>query len=279
MFGDRTVRIMPVEFGPAGGPRQAPQDVAFQNRPVTFTRYVTGFLGREDQVSALLPPGLSLRGDPVVELHVLHLRDIAWLAGRGYTILSMLIPVRHRSATGEHLDGLFQPVLWENLADSILTGREQLGHPKLYAELPPPRTYDGTTHLSARWGDFTFAELELTCGSAPTDDVLAQMQERAGAGLIGHKYVPTTGRWDQADVDHLTLSPEPNASNVADPQPAPEVRVGTGTVTFHPPQWQDMPTQHHIVRRIAALEQRSPLQAAVLTGTTYVDYSDQQILR
>ncbi len=278
MFGDQTVHIMPMEFGAAGGPRQAPEDNAFRNRPTTFTRYIVGFLGRGDQISALLPSGLALRGDPVVEFHFLLLRDISWLAGRGYNILSMLIPVRHQSATGERVDGLYQAVLWENLADPIITGREQLGHPKLYAELPPPRTCDGATHLSARWGDFTFAKLELTCGSTATDDVRAQMRDRAGAGLFSHKYIPTTGRWDEADADYLTLSPMPGGSNVIDPQPDPEIKVGTGTVTFNSPEWQDMPTQYHIIRKIAALEQRATLDAVAMSGTTYLDLFDQRII-
>lgn len=278
MFGDQTVNIMPTEFGAAGGPRQAPEADDFRHGPTTFTRYVVSFLGRSDQISALLPSGLALRGEPVVEFHFFFLRDVPWLAGRGYNILSMLVPVRHESSTGERVHGLYQAVLWENLADSIMTGREQLGHPKLYAELPPPRTCDGVTHLSARWGDFTFAELELACDAAPTGELRAKIRDRAGAGLISHKYIPTTGRWDEADADYLTLSPMPGGSNAVDPQPDPEIKAGTGKVTFYSPKWPDMPTQYHIIRRLADLEQRAPLEAVVMSGTTYLDLFDQRIL-
>jgi hypothetical protein len=270
---------MPRGFGAAGGPRQAPDDEDFQYGPTKFARYIVGFHGRADQVSALLPAGLALRGDPVVQFHFFCLRDIPWLAGRGYNILSVLVPVRHESPGGnEAIDGLYQAVLWENLADSIMTGREQLGHPKLYADLPEPRRWNGVTYLRAGWGDFTFAEFELSGGVAAGPETLANVVANAGAGIISHKYIPRTGRWDEADADYLTLSPMPGESDKRDPQPAPAIEVGAGRVRFHTPTWQDMPTQYHIIRKLAALEQSAPLEAVVLSGTTHLDLFDQRIL-
>lgn len=269
---------MPRAFGAAGGPRQAPDDDDFRYGPTKFVRYVVGFLGRADQVSALLPAGLALRGEPTVQFHFFHLQDIPWLAGRGYNILSVFVPVRHESSNGTAVDGLYQAVLWENLADSIMTGREQLGHPKLYADLPEPRKWNGATHLRASWGDFTFAEIELSGGVTAGSEKLADISAGAGSGIISHKYIPRTGRWDEADADYLTLSPMPGESDVRDPQPPPTVEVGTGSVTFHVPEWQDMPTQYHIIRKLAALEQRAPLEAVVLSGTTHLDLFDQRIL-
>ena len=273
------ILVMPADFGPAGGPRQAPDDPDFRHGPTSFTRHVVGFLGRADQVAALLPDGLSLRGEPVVRFQFFELRDVPWLAGRGYNILSMIVPVRFAPrGGGEPVDGQFQPVLWENLGDPIITGREQLGHPKLYAQLPPPRQWNGVTHLRASWEDFTFAELELRCDRDPDPEALAGLRTEAGAGLIARKYVPRTGCWGEADADYLTLTPMPGMSNIADPQPLPTIKVGTGTVRLNAPSWQDMPTQYHIVRRLAALEQRAPLDAVFMQGTTYADAYDQRIL-
>ena len=272
------LHIMPRTFGPAGGPRQAPDHADFRHGPTRFARHAVGFLGREDQVAALLPPGLELRGEPTVHVQFYQLTEIPWLAGRGYNILSVVIPVRHRSATGEVTDGQYQPVLWENLGDPIITGREQLGHPKLYAQLPSPRTLNGTTYIRASWEGFTFIEVELSCHSPPSGEFLGGLKAAAGAGLVGHKYVPRTGSWDEADADYLTLTPMPGESNLNDPQPTPTIRTGSGKVTVHEPRWQDMPTQYHIIRQLAALEQRAPLDAVYMEGTTYADAYDQRIL-
>lgn len=272
------IHIMPRLFGPAGGPRQAPEDLDFRHTPTSFRRYVVGFKGRLEQVRALLPDGLELRGEPIVQFQFFCLNDIPWLAGRGYNILSMLIPARFTCANGEVVDGQYQPVLWENLGDPIITGREQLGHPKLYAQLPPPREWNGTTYIHASWEGFTFAELEITCSSAPTSDMVNRIKETAGAGLLGHKYIPRTGSWTEADADYFTLTPLPGESNLRDPQPMPAVRCGKGKITFSKAEWQDMPTQYHIVQTLAALEQCEPLDAIYMEGTTYADAYDQRIL-
>jgi len=273
------LRIMPTVFGAAGGPRQAPKDPSFKHLPTKVTRYIVAFLGREEQVRQLIPNGLDLRGEPVVQVQFTCLKDIPWLAGRGYNILSVLFPVRFTSEDGTNVDGLFQSVLWENLGDSIITGREQLGHAKLYAQLPDPKESGNRTSISASWDGFTFSQLELTCDEVPDTRLIDEVTEMAGSGLIGHKYIPRTGVWDQSDADYFTLTPIPGASNLRDPQPAPVVRSGRGSVQFNRAEWKDMPTQCHIVQKLADLDQVSPLDALVVEGLTYADAYDQRILR
>ncbi len=277
-FSRPSIQIMPTAFGTAGGPRQAPEHDDFRPGPITYKRFLVRFLGSADQVAALLPEELALRGDPIVQFQFFCLTEIPWLAGRGYNLLSMLIPVEHRSTSGETVDAQYQAVMWENLGDPIITGREQLGHPKLYAQLPAPRNWNGNTQIRASWEDFTFAELELSCHAVPGPDVLVELAASAGSGIISHKYIPRSGQWDKADADYLTLSPLPGKANLRDPQPMPSVRTGTGSIKFNEPRWQDMPTQYHIVRRLAALEQREPLDAFVMEGKMYLDFFDQTIL-
>lgn len=274
------IRIMPTSFGVAGGPRQAPDHGDFRSGPISIRRFVVRFRGRADQIGALLPKGLALRGEPTVTFQFFCLRDIPWLAGRGYNLLSMLIPVRHGTADDgkDIVDGQYQAVMWENLGDPIITGREQLGHPKLYAQLPEPRQWNGKTHIRASWEHFTFAEMELSCDATPSAELLAEIGQSAGAGIISHKYIPRSGQWDQADADYLTLSPLPGEANLRDPQPAPSIKVGTGRIRFGQPSWQDMPTQYHIVRQLAALEQVEELEAFVMEGRMYLDFYDQKIL-
>ena len=53
-------------------------------------------------------------------------------------------------------------MLWENLCDPILTGREQLGFSKIYCELPEPVALRGDTHCIASWLGFKFMDMKLT---------------------------------------------------------------------------------------------------------------------
>lgn len=271
------IGIMPTTFGVAGGPRQAPDHPDFQPAPIRFSRHIVRFLTRADQLGALLPRDVILRGEPMAQFHFFCLREIPWLAGRGYNILSLMIPVTHKGSGGD-TDGIFCAVMWENMGDPIITGREQLGHPKLAAQLPDPRRWNGETHIRASWEDFTFAEMKLTCNDAAAPDVVDEFSASVGAGIIAHKYIPRSGQWDLADADYLTLSPVPGLANMRDPQPAPSVRQGTGNIRFNMPQWQDMPTQYHIVQKLAGLEQLSHLDALTMEGTTYLDFTDQKIL-
>ena len=62
--------------------------------------------------------------------------NIGWLAGHGYNGITVAIPTQHHSAPQGWLRGNFLPVGWENLAAPLLTGREELGCARIYADIP-----------------------------------------------------------------------------------------------------------------------------------------------
>ncbi|MGH2266647.1 hypothetical protein ACQ1Z3_16255, partial [Enterococcus faecalis] len=64
--------------------------------------------------------------------------EIDWLAGRGYTMIHVSWPARF-DGMRDRATGRFLAVVWESLADPIITGRDEIGHPKLYADVDAPR--------------------------------------------------------------------------------------------------------------------------------------------
>ena len=68
------------------------------------------------------------------------MKEIEWLAGRGYNTLGVSFPVEF-SGNKDKARGNFLLVLWENLTDPILTGREELGFSKIYCNLPEAKLY------------------------------------------------------------------------------------------------------------------------------------------
>lgn len=97
-----------------------------------------------------------------------------------------------------------------------------------------------------------------------------------GAGSrMYYKYVPRTGSWGEADAAYATCSAPSNY----------EVKVldsweGTGSVTFAPASWEQLPTMSHIVNPLAALpvvESGQARMSRVLLA--FNDLSDQRILR
>ena len=91
-----------------------------------------------------------------VEFH--HMTDIDWLAGRGYTMIWVGWPATF-TGSRDRATGQFLAVVWENLADPIITGRGEIGHPKLYAEIAEPRRLAAPRLRAGAGWDFAFSNL------------------------------------------------------------------------------------------------------------------------
>lgn len=275
--------MMPAHFGPMAGPRQTPDGGRFAaHSPTKKTKLVLQFLTTAGKVERLLPEGLRPDGEPVVTLDFSMLKDVSWLAGRGYNVFGVRVPVRFEGAR-DHVRGPMVLVLWESLADPILTGREQLGYPKIYAELPDPFIEGQTARCTASWCGFRFFEMSLRTPSKLTADEVAAMRGAAAEsdGVIVHKYLPRTGEgWVEADADYFTMTPIPSeAQRMADPPlPPPEVWRGTGDFTFHEATWKDLPTQYHIVDALRDLEVVELRDAFLVREQDNTDFHDQRIL-
>jgi hypothetical protein len=257
---------MPVGFGPAPGPRNLPESQRHRRFDKTAVLLTLSAATEADPLAALLPRGATLVGEPRLEIVVTLLSDIGWLAGRGYNIVMVRIPACWQGE--EQASGHFVPVVWENLADPILTGREELGWPKIFADIPAPDEGDGRMRGSASWDGFRFFEF------AAEDLGAAPLPQETAAPMIFRKYIPRTGEWGTAEIDQMTIV-EPGP-------PAPEVRscrVGSGRFSFVRARWEDMPTQYPIVNALAALPLRDFGPAVRLETSGGSDVSGQRILR
>ena len=117
--------------------------------------------------------------------------DIDWLAGRGYTMIYVWWPIIFKGERDQAV-GRFLAVMWENLADPIITGRGEIGQPKLFAEIPERRLVDGAYHCEASWMGFRFLDLRVTELVEPAGETRPEPQMD---GTLMLKYVPRTGAW------------------------------------------------------------------------------------
>ncbi len=262
---------MPTVFGPATGPRRGPDGRIFDciNSPIS-TQISVAFLSNAAQLQRLLPDCFELAGEPIVTVTATCMKEIDWLAGRGYNMLGVSFPARFCGAR-DRLTGSFLTVLWENLTDPILTGREELGFAKIYCALPDPEITNDTASASANWMGFEFMQMELTDLSEGADD--APQQEPPSAGLLHYKYIPRTGEWGTADCEYAVLTPATGS----------HARVlgrwsAQGHVSWNRARWEDLPTQYNIVNGIADLEVHRWLQATMTKTVGGKDLSDQRIL-
>ena len=265
---------MPTHFGPRTGPRRGPDGRGFDcvNSPKSLSHSVS-FLSHASAVEALLPPGFALEGEPVVTISATYMKEIDWLAGRGYNTLGASIPVTY-SGRVDTVTGSLLLVLWENLTDPILTGREELGFSKIYCELPEPVVYDGTTHCTGSWLGFRFLDLSLhDLTEVSEQEIAAQAENATSEGMLHYKYMPRTGEWGTADAAYAVLTPAHT----------PNRRVlgmwrGQGNVQWYRAKWEDMPTQYNIVNGLADLEILEYRGAVITKSIGGKDLSDQRIL-
>lgn len=261
---------MPTHFGPSLGPRQGPggRKFACDGNPRT-TSVSVSFLSNRDQLSALLPDGFKVGKQPVVTVSASYIKEIEWLAGRGYNTLGVTFPAVFEGEV-DSARGPFLTVLWENLADPIITGREDIGFAKIYCELPEPSVCGGRTRCSAGWLGHKFMDLQVEDLETPPAGGPAEPVD----GMLHYKYVPKTQFWGEADLHYAVLTPSETPNRrVIDHQ------VGKGSVTFHRSEWEDLPTFYTVVNAFAELEVKEFLGGSITRTIGGKDLGDQRILR
>ncbi len=275
--GLRDYRRMPAGFGPTPGPRNLPADREHLRYTAKSVSISITARTDHDALSAILPDALMLGEHALLNISVVQLRELGWLAGRGYNILALAVPVVSRADPS--VSGNLLPVLWENLAEPILTGREEIGYPKIFADLPDPVYADGGCSGIARWDGFEFFNFEMR-ELRPEDPPSAP--PAAPPRIFTHKYLPSTFKEGRADISYLTSSNGPGEHR--------EIRTGTepviehlggergkGSFAFRHARWEDMPTQFHIVNRLADLPLHGFQSARIVRRSGQGDASDQHI--
>lgn len=240
---------MPVFFGPNPCPRWVPEGVVqdFAREPVRSTlgtRYLTDARALE----AVLPEGFRLWGEPIVTVEAIYMTGFSWLAGGGYNMFDVKIPVVYASKTEGDVHGTLLMARWESLSDPITTGREELGHNKLFCDIPEVSDFNGRHHTSMSWRGFPFAKLWA-------EDLVEQEAPKGNPdnrGLLSWKYIPATPRpgkkWgEEADANYATLTP-PSWSGVK----TTRYLAGTGGVEWARPTFEQLPTQYTIVNGFAS---------------------------
>ncbi len=267
---------MPTIFGPRTGPRNGPDGRKFDNiNSPNSTTLTISFLTKREQLTPFLPDHFELIGEPIVTVAASYITEIEWLAGRGYNKLGVLFPVVYKGEVDE-VTGNFLTVLWENLADPIITGREELGFAKIYCELPEPTVLGGNYHAIASWMGFKFLDIHLT-NLAPLSNKKIEALNGAppkNDGTLHYKYMPRTGIWGTADIEYACLTPSTGSN-----RKMLAMSTGDGSLQFHQARWEDMPTQYNVVNAFVGLDILEYRGTSITQTVGGKDLSDQRILR
>ncbi|WP_460073078.1 acetoacetate decarboxylase family protein [Streptomyces sp. YKOK-I1] len=261
---------MPTAFGPQPGPRQRP-DGGRWNDPGRGRTIMLSLRVPSDpeRLAALLPQQFTLDGDHFT-VTAAELRDLPWLAGRGYNVLSVSVPAVHHGT--RTLAGDLELVTWESLADPVVSGREELGFNKIYADVSDLETgpTGNTLSVTAAWDGFVFARIS----AGPLDPPASDGPPPAPRPGLHVRYVPSPARRGEADIEDVTCTDLSGAPEIK----VVEARTGEGAVEFLGATFEQLPTLFHIVNPLRDLPVLGTAGATLIETTGYADGYDISVL-
>ena len=252
-FEEGKMYMMPVVFGPCVTPRQKPEGGRWiYDSPTKTTHYKVVCEVSAEKLESILPEKYELLS-PHVIITFSALRNIAWLQGGGYDIVHVEVPVHFKGEKDDFI-AMFEPVLWEDVTDAILTGREQLGYSKIFGFIETMKEEDGIARGIIATHDFTFLEMMVNTNEKPEDEETLKkiLCNPENAGKVHFKYMPRTGApFTTADACYSVLGPSnwnPPADLDNSDCPPTESVFCRGELTWHRPEWKDAPAQAHILQ-------------------------------
>lgn len=266
---------MPVSFGPFPGPRQTTEGRPRSLGHSTFTTASVKFKTSRTVLQNLLPSeAFRFKSPGTVAFATLSqttLNKMEWLGGSGYRHMGLYIHgVQYTQKDGSVIDGTFLPVLFENLADPILSGREELGMPKLYCSLDVWQRA-GSYRVQAGWqgvnfGNLVLEDLEVVDQPLPKD-------MGGDQGVLSYKYIPAVGERGKAAVEHATFIPSAEEAKVVKGMVQRTYKAKTASISFDPRDWEALPTLHHVVSRLEEVPVYEVISATLEEGVGVPDCS------
>ncbi|XP_014550898.1 hypothetical protein COCVIDRAFT_114280 [Bipolaris victoriae FI3] len=283
---------MPTAFGPMPGPRQDFYGRQRDGSGATFSTASVKVRTSRTVLENLLPPNgkfkfASTDTTAFATFAVTQLGNLEWLGGRGYSHFGLYVHgIEYTKEDGDTVVGTYLPVLFENLADPILSGREELGFPKVFADLAVSRTDDKCV-LEASWMSSKFCSMKLSglqpAGTANGEAPAVQPAPPRDDGLLFHKYIPATAsagskQRGQADVEYTAFLPGDEDSKVVEKKIEQTLTASTAEIAFDALDWKALPTLHHIVERLQEIPVYGIVEAKIVQGTGVSDVRSAQKL-
>lgn len=277
----------PIAFGPMPGPRQDATGVARKAEHSTFVTASIKFKTSKTLLQNLFPHGKERRQGwsfttpgsvAFASFSQTTLHKMDWLGGGGYNHIGLYIHgVQYTKQDGSVVKGAYLPILFENLADPIVSGREELGIPKLYSSIDVHRRQDSSYFINtgwqgATWGRFRLTGLHETTGGGTTaGQTSGHVGGSSDEGILVYRYMPTVGK------SHKGTAAEEYPAYVpfSEEKPSPQVQrtwtASAASFDIDSMDWDALPTLHHVIDRLAEIPVYEIVEAKVVEGTGVPD--------
>jgi acetoacetate decarboxylase len=220
------------------------------------------------ELERYIPEELELRA-PVVQVALNQLTGINWLGGGHYNLVMVSVPARFNGKK-DHVDAAYPLVVWENRTAPILTGREQTGVPKIFADIEDLHVYQPHYATSISYEGNTFLSMTFEAGAQVTGKDLENMKDQIKSlDLIGWRYIPKVGG-PGADLSQFIYFPQWMEVG--------KVHTGKGALQWTELSVMQNPRQHHIIKALASLPVKKKGQSLLAEGEVILDTTQARVL-
>jgi Acetoacetate decarboxylase len=253
--------MMPVHFG---GDIFNPSSKATQQATTLSVTFET----ERAELERYIPEELELLA-PEMQVSLNQLTEINWLAGGKYNLVSVSAPVRFIGKK-DHVDAAYPLVIWENRTAPILTGREQTGVPKIFADIEDLHIYRPHYATSVSYEGNTFLEMMFEAESPLSGKDLEQAKlQFKSCDAIGWRYIPKVGA-PGADLSQFILFPQVMEVDKA--------YAGKGTLRWTELSVMQNPRQYHIIKALASLPVKKVTRSVLAEGEIILHGAGARVL-
>jgi len=222
----------------------------------------TSFETTPEALESLLPAHIAPTDSNLVYVNRLRYRGIDYLAGRGYEEIVVAVNARHEH-DGKVINAPYVVCVWVDEIPSILSGREALGYPKLYAQIPQLIEVEDRIHFSASEYGTKFLDADVRNLKRLPDSALPKINSSVSEFNFAWKYIQ--GPEHTIDADYITLTRMSWDYKQA--------WIGEGEARFTPTSFEATPASFAAIKGLAALPvvAKKPAFAAKATAIIYRD--------
>jgi len=201
------------------------------------------------------------------------------LGGSGYSSIGLYVhDVEYTKQDGTVIEGSYLPLVLENLADTIISGRDEIGLPKVFCNI---NTRQGTDSFSIRcsWNGVSFMSIDIANLTQDDSGARCDTFESDGStdkGLLLYKYFPATLVSDSKAGAADAAYPVFVDGNKQTGQVASKWTSGQASIKVAASAPEDLPTLHHIVSKLQEMPIFEVIQCGIVEGTGASDMSAGQ---
>ena len=212
------------------------------------------FLTSAEPAARLLPEPFRLQDEALVTVSIVQCEDVDWLAGRAYNLIGVDVAAVFDGEVDQDVRGAFCAIMWENMTEPILGGRDHSGVPKVYADIPNLERDGDSCQGSASHFGFPILDMSARDLKPFSPQQRTELEQaRHDAIAMNLKYFPSVKNIGP-DVSYVCTYP---ASGTC-----PAAWEGTGDIRFHESSFEKNPTQYvliNLLEKLPVLEVRGTL--------------------